>query len=652
MAPRAQRQTRFDLRVPAQFDALMALLGKEAEREASALGPTPRTGRIDLSQTFARIEEELRPLAETRPGGVVSALQLRRSRSANEQEGSLRSQVLGALDTFARLGENRSLSIVYVFADTTGGKLWRRGLLDPVVHDAQAGVFKELWHLDSSRLGRMPPKQVMAYLEALEAASVRARDLSRPHQEEGFATDVMRMIEAQQNHDELLVKARRSIERTLHRFMERPLHAGPAPYGMAYEVWRTDLPDAPVRVIPRTVHFRRAKYESARLVPGDPKEVETFRWMVSMAVDEHLGRRGIVQALNAHGVPSPSGTIWNPATVAKTLRNRAYVGDATHFAECSGEYMSLGSDGRPVDASAAPKRRPRDQVPLKPDVHVGLISRERWEALQRELDGRPVAKANQHTLRGDRIVPPANCGHCGKAMKWHRSEDGLRCSGYENYGLAVCRSHRCKASEVARLLWRAHARDVSALFGDGDLRGKVRARVREILAAEREKDEQPVDVAALRKRITEITREADRLVDGLSREALELLDGRLRRLAGERKELERQIASAAKQTKPRASELNEEIEAAVEHLEVLAQDPSTVSDDSLRALLASVVRPGSLLLRWRRRPGTEGRRRGAFELAEVEVDLLDPVAALAASTVAAEKDPPLRATTRRGRSAC
>src|SRR5208282_2353931 len=96
---------------------------------------------------------------------------------------------IGAIDVLTRLGDRRII-IVYVFQDTTGGKLWRRGLLDPVVADARAGLVRELWHLDGSRLGRMPPRQVSAYVDALDAAGVRARDLSRPNEDESFATDI------------------------------------------------------------------------------------------------------------------------------------------------------------------------------------------------------------------------------------------------------------------------------------------------------------------------------------------------------------------------------------------------------------------------------------------------------------------------------
>jgi hypothetical protein len=183
---RTPRQTRFDLSDPVQFKALVALLGREGAAEQASEG--------------------LRVLSRAAAGDTRVALQLRRSRSALEQEGSLRSQVLGAVDVLTRLG-GRRVVMVYVFADTTGGKLWRRGLLDQVVTDAREGVMRELWHLDSKRLGRMPPRQVFAYLDALDAADVRARNLSCPNADDDFAGDIKRMVDAEQNHRELLDKA-------------------------------------------------------------------------------------------------------------------------------------------------------------------------------------------------------------------------------------------------------------------------------------------------------------------------------------------------------------------------------------------------------------------------------------------------------------
>lgn len=631
---RSAKQTRFDVSDPIQFRALAALLGREGAAEQAVDG--------------------LRRLSQADVGAMPVALQLRRSRSALEQEGSLRSQVLGAVDVLTRLGGRRVVA-VHVFADTTGGKLWQRGFLDQVVSDARDGVMRELWHLDSKRLGRMPRRQMIAYLEALDAAGVRARNLSCPDAADDLAGDIKRILDAEQNHNELLDKAQTSVERTLHRHLERGIHSGPAPYGMAIEVRRQDDPSAPVRLIPRNVHFRRAKYEITRLVPGDPTEVRTVEAMVSIALDERVGYRGICERLNHQGVPSPGGSKWNANTVRKILHNAAYVGDATHFVTAESEYMSLGLDGRPAQTGTMPRRRPRDQVPTKANVHLGIIPRDRWDALQRELDRRETGKVNQHTLRGPRVVPPATCSHCGRAMKWYSAQDRLVCSGYLDAGLSTCRSYRCGATALAHLLWRTHAQDVAGLLGTTDLAGKIRGRVEALLATERQNRnaEAPVDMAALRKRISALEAEADRLVTSLSAEALQLIDGRLRRLATEKKELERQVATAAAKPKAKTQDRDSEVDAAMERLEVLAQDPATIDPDSLRAILATAVRSGSLVLRWRRREGMEGRVRGAYVLEEVAVDLIDPMDALTAAQpdAWAEAETSLRTTGRRGRAA-
>ena len=285
-----KRSARYDLRDPAQLEALIVAL------------------RADKERGTEQIVEGLRRLATPDAGSVAVALQLRRSRGPNEQEGSLRSQVIGAIDVLSRLGDRR-IVVVYVFQDTTGGKLWRRGLLDPVVADAHGGLAKELWHLDGSRLGRMPPRQVFAYLDALDAAGVRARDLSRPNDDESFGSDIRRMCDAEKFHSELLSKAKTSVERFRDRHVERALYMGVTPFGLAREVSRADRPGDPPRLVPRGLQFRRAPYELVTFVPdpSDPYSGVVYREMVVMARDEGLSLAEIASRLNARQERTPSG---------------------------------------------------------------------------------------------------------------------------------------------------------------------------------------------------------------------------------------------------------------------------------------------------------------------------------------------------------
>ena len=605
-----KRATRYDLRDPVQLEALIVAL------------------RADKESGTEQVVEGLRRLASPEAGANPVSLQLRRSRGPNEQEGSLRSQVIGAIDVLERLGDRRIL-LVYVFQDTTGGKLWRRGLLDPVVADARAGLVRELWHLDGSRLGRMPARQIFAYLDALDAAGVRARDLSRPNDDESFGSDIRRMCDADKFHSELLSKAKMTVERFRDRHLERALYMGVTPFGLARAVTRADRPADPPRLVPRGLQFRRAPYELVTFVPdpSDPRSGEVYREMVVMARDEGLGFTEIASRLNARRERTPSGEgEWCMQSVRSILRNPAYCGDARLFHRSVGEYLTLGPDRRPAPVSGEHQTsfRPPEHRLVREGAHVGLVSHDEWQALQRAIAGRGRnrngRRANQYTLRSQRVLPAVVCAHCQRPMLWRSRYDGLFCSGYKHCGSSVCKNYVAGAGPLAKLLWDAHAKDVKRLLGTTDLNTRLRERVRSLVAERGKKaTEAPaVDPADLRRRRRQIEAEAERLA-GLSAESLELLDKKLKSLAAEKREIDRVLAESGK-PKRKEADLESATDAVMERVEVLFQPYEDVPPEVARAILAVAVRPDSVRLTFAR---PKHYRQEAI-VAKVEADLIDP----------------------------
>ncbi len=610
-----RKHVRFDVTTESSFDTLLRFVERE-------------------DQAPLEFEEDLRALTSPSSGSIPVSLQIRRSTDRRRQEGSLRSQLLQFTTVMKRLG-NRRLVLVHAFETISGGLLWRGGYLQPVVHDASSGAFSELWHLDSSRLGRMPAKQKAAYRDALEAHGVSVRNLSRPDQGNEFS-EIQDFLEDKQASQEILDKARTAVERARDRHAERGLATGVPPYGYAIKL--TNLETGAIEIVPRSKRFRTTQYQtSVRIpsdqVPGSEREPEVYRRMVAWALGEtadgKLGHRTIAERLNEEGVPSPTGMLWEAKVVREVLENPVYAGHSSFFRSSAGAYRTLGKDGQV--APAAPKkryRRPRDEWRIKKDTHEGLISPERWEALQAELASRSAEKggkkrANQWTLRSPRIVPVLRCDHCSFAMSFQGRDQIMTCQGYTHYGTKVCQRYSIREREVAQVLWRAHAEDLGELLGTTNLGDRLRAKVRSLLEGRMSAEAGPAfDGKAARERVREIEAKVDAIARDLSPESAKLLDRQLKQLAAEKAALDRQLAEAKKprvRVDPEAA-----VERAMGRLSVLMGPVDKTPRKDVREILDSIVRPDSLRLHFTRQLLRPGGKLHVTHLDRVTVDLIDP----------------------------
>jgi hypothetical protein len=600
---------RFDTTTQGGLAALLELLGRQDA------GVADERRAVDFA-------EELRRLSgPSKAGYIPIALQVRRSRDARSQEGSLRDQVRVALERIAREADRRVVR-VYAFEAISGALLGSKGALDVVLEDARASTFRELWVRDTSRLGRMSPREKSAYRFALEKAGVTVRYVTTDMDGAGSAGPVLEVIHDMKDNEELREKAVRTVERNYARHMERGVRAGPIPYGWAIEI--LNARGEVTRRVARTEGYRRSVSDSWRYTAGDPREVKAVRKIFSLFMEGKLGKRKIAEWLNEQEIPGPRVKTWSVSMVGKLITNPVHAGGLCFFRRTMGMFKTL-REGRVVDVERPGQRtmreKPRSEWIVRWANHEPIVSREEWERVQDELGSRNRERANHRTLRPlDRIAPRSVvCDHCGYHLSTCRGyrRTRLRCTGYVLRGRSVCGPHSVADHELSGFLWRVVGNEVRALLGTTDLGRRVRERVRALLE-EQQKEEVGRDPAPLRARIAGIDARVSLILGGLSAENLRLADGELTRLGQEKRELELRLQEAG--LKARTEDLDASVKAAMKRLALLSKPVESVPVEEARELMTAILPRVGCRFSVRKAPGNRHKAR----LERVTLELLDP----------------------------
>ncbi len=176
---------------------------------------------------------------------------------------------------------------------------------------------------------------------------------------------------------------------------------------------------------------------------------QIFEWYVS----EGMGIERLCFKLKEHNVTSPAGKpYWNAATIAKTLKNRAYIGETYVYTK----YLVKGHVKRYL-------ARPREQWISIPGATPAIISQEIFEAAQEKLKhNKDHAKRNSKTeyLLAGHVV----CGKCNrpywgmlKRVVWNKKTYPHRyyhCAGkFKRVSYETCDNHNWSADKLESEVW-------------------------------------------------------------------------------------------------------------------------------------------------------------------------------------------------------
>jgi DNA invertase Pin-like site-specific DNA recombinase len=206
------------------------------------------------------------------------------------------------------------------------------------------------------------------------------------------------------NHEFSRELAQKSVRGKIGNAREGRWNGGPAPYGYLVEYeWVT-------------VKNRR-KQRPLRLVP-DPETAPIVRWLFEEYATGKVSLYQLAKTLNDRGVKPPGqAKLWSPHTIAFILKNELYTGDSVWNRRRSGKFFGAVD----LEPAAVPRRvGAEEKVPTadhirKPEAHEGLVSRELWNAVRRQLG---LNRKRTTPRRGHDFLLTGllRCGHCGGSM--------------------------------------------------------------------------------------------------------------------------------------------------------------------------------------------------------------------------------------------
>jgi len=431
-----------------------------------------------------------------------------------------------------RWAEENGYTIMRWFIDDaiSGTSAKGREAFERMIHQAENGRdFEAVLVYDISRFSRGGTNETGYFLYRLQQAGVRVVFCAEalPDDEGGELLLGVKSWQARQYSVKL---SRDSIRGAVSAVtVNHSLQGGKPPYGYDKQYLTPDgqvlrtirsLPDGRkeefdtrgrhVRFIARSERPGKVRSDIVRLVPGDPVRVEVVRLIFDLCCRGN-GTRNIVIELNRRGIPSSSGGQWSRSQVKQILTNPCYRGALVWNRSTQGKIHGIGPDGRPYAKKVATplRRNAPDHWIIVEDVHEPLVSREVWEAAQREMARRRERQAHPRARKPYLLGGLIRCRHCGYGF-WGvtirtRRRGRVRYyadGGFRAKGLAVCRSTQIRADELEAWVL-GKVRDM--IFGDAQtMTAAVDMFVSSVLAREGDGDNGAAvekELAAVNKRI-------------------------------------------------------------------------------------------------------------------------------------------------------
>ena len=315
------------------------------------------------------------------------AIYARVSTDAQEARGTIGSQLELLRERVAQEGHEPFAE--YIDDGFSGARLDRPGL-DALRDAAEAGYFEGVWCLSADRLARMYAYQVIV-LDELARHGVSVSFYDTPRIDDDPQARLLTQVQGVIAEYERAKIAERYRRGKLWRARAGEVVAWKPPYGYR--------------------RIARVNDRPAHLEVFEPEAV-IVRRIFDDYVEKDLSMRQITKGLNYDGIGSPSGkAVWGPSTIARILRNEAYVGRV--YANRTEAVPDRYTPGKTRQV-----KRPRDQwiaiaVPA-------ILDQALFEAAQRV--------SRDHSKWNPRRAEPGHwllrglvkCGHCDVGVSCHK----------------------------------------------------------------------------------------------------------------------------------------------------------------------------------------------------------------------------------------
>lgn len=334
---------------------------------------------------------------------------------------------------------------------------------------------------------------------------------------------------------------------------------GTVPYGYARAVrWRSGDTE---QVIPRGVNQSTTSAESVRLVLGDPREVETVRYIYVEYV-KGVPTAVIVRTLQERGIPAPRGSHWSNNSIVDIVRNPVYTGDFVWNRRSSGDYCKVvGGDVQKRESTDPTGRRFNDTSDwiIIQGAHDAIIERETFDKAQAIIRERASAKGGARRAHRFALSGILTCAHCGSRYGGlPRDVPRYQCKGVDP--LRPCRSNTIQAPVIEGAVLRALREALEPYRSSPRLRAKL---IQRYTAKHGSKS----DLSTLDREATDLRRKIERGYANL----LEVTPEQAKRLSAGIAEMEKRLSEV--ETKRQAAQPAE-------------VDPEKLADDALELLSA------------------------------------------------------------------
>ncbi len=233
-------------------------------------------------------------------------------------------------DAIRQYADRRGLSVVRTYADEgkSGLRLDGRDALKRLIEDVQNGVadFATILVYDVSRWGRFQDADESAYYEYIcRRAGISVQYCAEQFENDGSPVSTIvkgvKRAMAGEYSRELSAKVFAGQCRLIEIGYRQ---GGPAGYGLRRML--VDQTGIHKGMLGRGEH-KSIQTDRVILIPGEPVEVETVRWMYRSFVEDGKVEHEIAGLLNERGVLAEDEAQWTKGRVHQVLTNHKYVGD-------------------------------------------------------------------------------------------------------------------------------------------------------------------------------------------------------------------------------------------------------------------------------------------------------------------------------------
>lgn len=468
--------------------------------------------------------------------GVLAVSYIRMS--SDKQDASPQQQ----RDELAKLAARGGYHVLREYLDEaiSGDATDKRVGFQTMMRDAQRGEFNAILCWDQDRFGRFDSVEAGYYIHPLRQAGVKLVTVAQGEIDwTDFAGRMLYSIQQEGKHQFLLDLARNSLRGKVAA-ARRGEWVTRAPLGLTIK--------------------------NKTLALGDPQDVATVRRMFTAYLTGH-SLRAVASALNADGIRTRRGRLWNGDMVRKILRNVAYIGTYRWGDGAAGKYSSY--NGEPI---------------VLENHFPAIIDRKSFDAVQQRLAERKTA-TTPHKNGGKFVFSGLCwCGKCGARMTGATTKPTVRYRCHAKAFSGVCDTNAVGQEELIDAVGGA----VERHFREP----KTIERFRVILAQRLKQQTKPTSVDNLKRQLSKLddrlTKAQRRLVE-VDADMIPVVTHQIRDLRAERDQLADAVKAAQRPRGRVEADQDARIGRAVKMLVSLQQTLRRADPVKQRELLALCV---------------------------------------------------------------